>query len=285
MSPEKNENFQSDSLEEAKERVVKLTPVRYMRFEAPQEMQLAAEQYEKKFGVKFDSLTFLSESLLRELHRVESKSELPGNIEIASESDSTILADIEELSSVANSASTDASQRGHYFATLKAIYKKLKSNPEPSIQDEDILFVGIEREGRILAKSLGWLPSKGLHPHAKRIPFEGGLLVGLSEIPDLEAYFKAIIIDGAIASGATIISIIDKLRPLISSFSVYSVHATYEGLNAINRYCEKTGLNISITVGHATHGLNKKFYAVDSINTKMMVVGDLGDTISEFDGE
>jgi hypothetical protein len=45
------------------------------------------------------------------------------------------------------------------------------------------------------------------------------------------------------------------------------------------------GLSVKITVGHATLGLNDKFYAVDQVNTKLVVVGDLGDTINEFDDE
>jgi len=248
-------------------------------------MQVAASHYEKKFGVTFDSLTFFSKELLSELHRTEPEiTEIPANIEIASQSDTTILADVDILSRVANIESTDLAQREQYFSTLKAIYRKLKSPPEKASQGEDILVVGIEREGRILAKSLGWFSiGRDLRPHAKRIPYKGGLLVGLSEFPDLEAYLKSIIIDGAIATGATIISVIDKLRPLISSFSIYSVHATYEGLHAINRYCVATGLSLNITVGHATLGLNEKFYAVDQVNTKLLVVGDLGDTINEFD--
>jgi hypothetical protein len=260
-----------------------LIPDTYKRFEAPAGMQDVAELYEGKFDIKFETLHFFSDTLLHELHRLDDHAEVPPEVEITSRKDASIIEDINVLSDIANNTPDDPARRAVYFETLKTIYGKLASTPADVTHDPDMLFLGIEREGRALAEAMGWLPrGHNCHPHAKRIPYQGGLLVGVTEIADLDAYFKCVIIDGAIASGATIISLIQKVRPFISSYRVYSVHSTLEGLHAINRYCTSTGLDLSLTVGHATRGLNEKFYAVALPNTKMLVVGDLGDTISSL---
>lgn len=131
---------------------------------------------------------------------------------------------------------------------------------------------------------MGWLPiGHSMNPHAKRIPYEGGLIVGLSAFPQFINYDRCMIVDGAIASGATLIAIIEKLRSITSTFYIYSVHSSYEGLRAITRYGLSANVNITITVGHATTGMNAKYYAVYPDNTKRVVVGDLGDTISEIE--
>lgn len=261
--------------------VVNFTPDSYTRFGAPAGMQEVAALFESKYEIKFETLHFFSDSLLRELHRLDNHPELPPETEITSDKDASIIEDINVLSDIANNTPDDPARRAVYFETLKTVYGKLASTPADATHDPDMLFLGIEREGRALAEAMGWLPSgHNCHPHAKRIPYQGGLLVGVTEIEDLDAYFKCVIIDGAIASGATVISVIQKVRPFISSYKVYSVHSSLEGLHAVNRYCASTGLDLRLTVGHATRGLNKKFYAVAQPNTKMLVVGDLGDTIS-----
>ncbi len=281
------EHFDVPELSDAgggEEGVEILRPVTYARAEAPGGMRAAAEELERKFKIEFESLYFFSDSLLRKLHRIDGDiADLPPEIEVTSGKDPTIIQDIQVLTDIVNNAPGDPAQRARYFETLKAIYRKLHSSPEEFTQDRSMLFIGVEREGRILARHLEWLPA-GHHtsPHAKRMRYDGGLLVGVTKMENLEAYFKCLVIDGAIASGATIISIIEKVRPLISSYRVYSVHGTYEGLHALSRYCNSTGLDVKVTVGHATRGLNSKFYAVDTPHTKLLVVGDLGDTISDL---
>jgi uracil phosphoribosyltransferase len=263
---------------------MELRPIMYARSEAPNAMQSAAEKYEKRFEIRFDSLTCFSRDLLSNLHHPGTDiTVVPDNVTIASKSDKRILQDMEVLSGVANSLSATVDQRAAYFAALKNIYIKLPTRPDGATQDEHTLFVGIEREGRILAESLGWLPSShNLHPHAKRVPFENGLLVGLSKFPPLRDYARCFIIDGAIASGSTLITVIEKLRRGTSTFNIFSVHSTYEGLQALARYGNSQHLELKITVGHATAGMNAKFYAVDSADPAKLIVGDLGDTISDM---
>jgi len=45
------------------------------------------------------------------------------------------------------------------------------------------------------------------------------------------------------------------------------------------RFGHQIGVEVSITVGHATVGMNKKFYAVDPSDPKSVILGDVGDTI------
>ena len=70
------------------------------------------------------------------------------------------------------------------------------------------------------------------------------------------------------------------LQSDVRSFQIYTVHSTCEGLRAIVRYGELLGLHIGITAGHATSGMNGKFYATVPGDPSKLMVGDLGDTIS-----
>lgn len=261
-----------------------LSLANYLKDGAPKEMANAAQTYERKFGIKFYSLTYFSKELLDELHSTsDGISKLPQNLTIASEGDESILKDIEVLSEIANACNFTITARCRYYESLLSIYGKLPNGLQDKVNQPDSLCIGPEREGRILAGALECLPvGRSLCPQAKRIPYRGGLLIGLDEINEQRQFNKAVIIDGAIASGATIMAIIEKLRRAIRSFHIYSVHGTYEGLRALNRYCQHHDLNIRITVGHATDGLNAKFYATTPESDKRLVVGDLGDTISEM---
>lgn len=254
---------------------------RFTRDNSPKAMLAEAAPYEEKFGIRFDSLTVFPLAFMRRLHRnVKTCNDFAEKISIASGEDKTILEDINCLGEIANNPNQSKAERETYYRTLKRIYEKLPVNPEGYLDDPVTLFIGPEREGRILAQSLGWLPEgRSIHPDAKRIPYKEGLLVGLSDCGLTGNYKRCIIIDGAIASGATLISVIRELGTKIKEFHIFSVHATIEGLRGILRYGSAHKLDIHITVGHATMGLNKKYYAVDK--TDKEIVGDLGDTICD----
>lgn len=266
--------------------------LQYRRSDAPEAMVRATEAYEKKFDIHFHSLLHFSKTTLNRLHCAEEDSNaLPASVTVASRSDQSILQEMSALERVANSPAPTHMQRERYRAALVSIYQKLPSpHPGDVSADAPILRVGVQREGKILGEKLGWLPpDRSLYPDAKRVPFDGGLIVGISdvsELPPMKSIDACFIIDGAIASGATTIAIIEILRYVTSSFHVFSVHATFEGLRAIARYAEQAQLDVAVTVGHATAGLNSKFYAIDeSADENRMVVGDLGDTISDLDCE
>jgi hypothetical protein len=245
-------------------------------------MLFAAEAYERRYKIRFETLTYFSTSLLNELHRAHGDpTRTPENVTVASRLDATILQDIDVLSDVANSNNVMFDDRVRYFSALKRIYGKLPTR-EASTGGQT-LCVGVEREGGILAEAMGWLSvGHGIRPDAKRIPYKSGLLVGLSEMPPLQPYLRCLIIDGAIASGATLITLIEKLRPVIASFHINSVHSSYEGIRAVTRFCRSKSVDLTIEVGHATAGINSKYYAVDPADTTRTVVGDLGDMISDF---
>ena len=99
-----------------------------------------------------------------------------------------------------------------------------------------------------------------------------------------QKYKRCLIIDGAIASGATVISIIQQLKDKVNNFQIYSVHAPREGVSALLKYGADAGIEIRIILGHITTGLNQKYYAVYPGDENRQVVGDLGDTISEIVG-
>jgi hypothetical protein len=277
MSFENTKDASGDSEEPAR-----LSPVCYLRAEAPREMLFAAEAYERKYQIRFETLTYFSTTLMNELHRAEGDPTwAPKNVTVASRSDETILRDVDVLSDVVNSDHVALGDRERYYNALKSIYRKLPSYKTSGLGQT--LRVGIEREGGILAEAMGWLaPGHGIRPDAKRVPYKSGLLVGLSELPPLQSYASCLIVDGAIASGATLITLIEKLRAVTRSFHINSVHSSYEGIRAVTRFCRSKRVDLTITVGHATAGLNSKYYAVDSADTKRIVVGDVGDMISEF---
>lgn len=265
---------------------MKLYPVCYPRSEAPRDILECAKKYEDGFHVLFTRFACFSKELFSELHRAEhDPMEVSNNVTIASEMDKSILSDMELLGRVANRESAAVSERREYFNALKSIYHKLPSHPEDAASDESTLCVGVEREGRILAESMGSLPEgHSLRPNAKRIPYEGGLVVGLDDLtPPESTYSKCVIVDGAIASGATLMAIIHELRSVVSSFHIFSVHGPYEGLRGIVRLGEAVGVEVHITIGHATVGMNSKYYAVDPADGKTLIVGDLGDTISDIE--
>jgi hypothetical protein len=254
----------------------------YARAKATPTLRAAAREFEQRFGIRFDTFTFFSRDLLAELHRQSDLStEVPENVQVVSLQDTSIAPLIATLTEVANSKEISTEQRRLYYKTLLAIYHKLRFDPHQVCSDRDTFVVGVEREGRVWAESLGCLPpGRSLRPHAKRICFDGGIAVGVSKIPSLLKYSKCIIIDGAIASGATLIALIERLRSSIGSFHVYSAHGPYEGLRAIARYAASEDLDLHLTVGHATSGLNDHYYATCPGQRDKVVVGDLGDTIS-----
>ena len=253
-----------------------------LRAEASIEMREAAQPLEGRFGIRFESFTVFPGATLQELHRYESE-DMSDRVTVVSQSDPSILHEIEILTAVANKKNAGRSEREAYFDALKRIYHHLPQPAPEHLADATKLFVGIEREGRILADASGCLPlGHSLCPHTKRVPLEQGLEIGVTGIPTLPPYSGCVIIDGAIASGATLIAVINKLRSATSSFEIRSAHATWEGLRGIVGYCASEGIDIRILVGHATSGLNDHYYAVQQDDPSTLVVGDLGDTISDL---
>lgn len=252
------------------------------RENAPAAIDSALSEFEARFHIHFASYALYSKAFLAELHHAPAEADAKTKIEIATERDPMLLRHFAVFSEVANAERPSAELRSRYFEGLRAVYATLKQTPARFVSDGAVAFVAPEREGRILAQTMGWQPEEhSFHPNAKRIPYEGGLLVGLTEFKVERRFDRVEIIDGAIASGATLMAVMECMVASSQVFDIYSVHATTEGLRALAGFARIRNLDLSVFVGHVTAGLNKKYYATDSDNTRL-VVGDLGDTISDL---
>lgn len=248
---------------------------RYAFSAAPPSMRMAAESFQSRYGIAFETLTYFPKQVLAALHAKGTADDVRTAVVIASESDPEILTEIMSLTRVANESDPTLADRAAYFASLQNVYRRL----QPSMAGDDLLVVAPEREGRILAERLGWLrPHRDLAPHAKRIPYEHGLLVGISECEPLRMARRLAFVDGAIASGATMIALLELLGSPDTPVDIYSVHAATEGLRAIAHFADASGLTVRMHVGHATEGLSPKYYAISRPSGRL-IVGDLGDMI------
>lgn len=134
------------------------------------------------------------------------------------------------------------------------------------------------REGHLLAALTGGLPAgRSAAPDAKRIPFEGGLLIGVSELEPISAE-TLLLIDGAIATASTLMTLVAAAANEAMGVRVHAVHATPAGLRAIKRFAEDSRLSIRVDVGHVAGSLDDRFYARH--NSDLLVVGDIGDIIA-----
>ena len=247
--------------------------------DAPPGMQAVAGQYQKKFDTAFRTLTHVPAATLRWLHAEDG--EVPrARVLVASTRDSAVRNAMGVLGYIANQAEPSVEERRTYFEMLQTIYGRLPQRPQDLAAQEDTLCLGPQREGRILASALGCLPAgRHLIPSAKRMAYEGGLLVGLDfDVVAPGRYRRCVIIDGAIASGVTLMALMHRLRPSIRAFHVFSAHATQSSLRALARFGAWIGVEMDVVVGHVSGRLNEKYYAVE--DDGRLVVGDLGDMIS-----
>ena len=250
---------------------------RYRVADAPAAMCEAAAVFETRFAITFDSLTHFPGDAFARLHaRAGDENSLMTRVDVAFECHDSVRADFEVLTQVANMPLPDAADRIGYFDALLRVYECVGI----PAYNADSVIVAPEREGRMLAEALGWLrdPSD-LVPHAKRIAYRHGLLVGVARCPQPARGAHLVCVDGAIASGGTLIAILDSLAAPGTRVDIYSVHAAREGIRAILRFAELARLDVRLHVGHVTDGLSPKFYAVEGPDHHV-VVGDIGDMIS-----
>lgn len=251
----------------------------YHRTELPAEMDRAVRRFERRFQVTFETATFFPKDALRDLQTSESAPDR-GRIRVASSSDACILRDIAILSEIANSVNPTSTVRYRYYTILLEFFRRIGLGTS-MVASEDTLVVAVEREGAVWAKALGCEPTgRYLHPHAKRIAYEEGIVVGLTPMDPKKAYRKCILIDGAIASGATLMTIMDVLYNFVDSFEVFAAHSTGQGARALLRFGDARRVAVQLNLGHLTEGLNSHYYAVYPNTSDRLVVGDLGDMIS-----
>lgn len=254
----------------------------WSRSDCPVDMDVAAAGYERRFGIRFDTLTLFSRDDLAELHANDSGAELGPSLRRVDPGDSVVAAAMAVLGEVAN-GNRDRAARQAYVDALLDLYRALPTDVRVATAREDTLCVGPQREGAQLAKRMGCLPAgRSSAPHAKRIPYVGGLLVGLSGIGRERRFARCAVIDGAIATGATLIALAESLRPWVDSIEVFAAHGTGAGLSALVRYARKAGLDLTLNVAAIGGVLNEKYYAVDPTDVSKLLVGDLGDTIGDL---
>lgn len=239
-------------------------------------MREAAEAFETRFGVRFATLTHFPAWMLAQLHtRGADEAALMANVHTGTQYDPALLASFDVLTRIANLSEPSVADRAKYLEVLQHVYRSVDASLPP---EKNRLVVAPEREGRMLAGILGWLHPYDLAPHAKRIPYEHGLLVGISDCNLARNVRQLVIVDGAIASGATIMALLALLAAPGMPVEIFSVHAAREGLRAILRTAAATGLSVRVHAGHVTDGLSQKFYAV-APDGRGLAVGDLGDMI------
>jgi hypothetical protein len=238
-------------------------------------------EYEQGFRVTFTRFVVFSASAFRALHDVGKMQLDDARVCIVSRNNPSVLEDLDVLTSVANLDNPGPEDRSAYIAALGRIYGKM---PGPSLgraSSADTLCVGPEREGRYLGHLAGWFDGSPnvWYPNAKRIHHDGGLVVALDDPALNGSYQHCIIVDGAIASGATLIAVLARLGRHCAAFTICSAHSTVEGATAIIRYADQIGIEVSLVLGHVTSGLDGHFYARLPDQPSKLVVGDLGDMI------
>lgn len=253
----------------------------YASAEAPEDMRDAAKEFEVRFGATFDSLTYFSPPLLQVLHTSDSPGTVPTDVQVASFRSPAVVEEVDAMTDVANLADRTDSHRLAYRDALLRIYEALPLSVAEEAANPEVHCVGPEREGRDLAEMLGALPEdRSMTPSAKRIPYEGGILVGISGIRTDVAPVECLIIDGVVASGATMMALLQSLPVSVERVTLLTAHSTEAGVWAISRYSRLLEIDLRIAVGHVSGVLNEHFYAADKNNSSRVLLGDVGDTIS-----
>ncbi len=246
------------------------------RYAVADSVKSAAIPYETRFGIVFAHFFVADRSLLTTLHGVAIAD--MERLTIASQRRPSLKPEFEILSSIAN-AKLDSTAALAYRTSLINIYRLLLSQPCDRAASR-LLTIAPRREGKLLAELLEWEYGHVCAPHAKRIPYEGGLVVGMEAMLMSGRYNECRIIDGAIASGSTIIAMLAAVQPHCNTVHIFAVHSTAEGARAIIAAGHTLGLSVTIHAGHVTSGLNDKYYAVDGVDPAKLVVGDLGDILA-----
>jgi hypothetical protein len=237
----------------------------------------AARPVERRFGISFNCFCKFEKVYLRQLH-AQPLRQLAIRPSIAVLSHRGLLTCYRTLRNVANMAAPTLSDRSRYLKSLLHIYKHLPV-PHSARQDVRAVCVAPRREGALLAGLLGWRNDLTYSPHLKRIPFQHGLVVGIAGTLPTTMISQVDIVDGAIASGCTVIAVIESLRRYTRRFHIYSAHGAAEGIAAIDRYCQEHRIRTSISIGRVTVGVDRHYYAVSARNARRLEVGDVGDIL------
>ncbi|MGP9822064.1 HD domain-containing protein [Salinarimonas sp. NSM] len=257
---------------------------RALEEETPDAREIA-RGFEERYGCAFARLVRFPAGLLDALHApVAGAAEaLEGPTfacTVASALDPAVVDLVERMTRLAGHGTPSRDDHRAYLDAVLSIYDRLRGGMRYLCALEDSVCIAPEREGRILAQRLGCLPpGRGIAPHAKRMTDGGDLLVGHDLAAGAVAgHARAVVIDGAIASGATLMALVEEIRGTVDEVHVFAAHAASSALAALARYSAGAGVRLSVNVGHVSGALGPGRYALHPDGRK--VVGDLGDLIA-----
>ncbi|WP_432142388.1 hypothetical protein [Streptomyces sp. bgisy084] len=243
----------------------------------PPEARRTVDDFEKEHDTYFSHLVHFGPELLESLH---TPGPLPGNISVASAVRPDVTERMATVTAVANLPHQQHADRTRYLQALLDIYGMLPVPPAHRASAWGTTVIAPEREGRILAERLGVMPQRqGWTPQAKRMPVGGGLLVGVDEWLPSQAD-RLVIIDGVVASGVTLMALMQLTVRPGADVEIFTCHSTQQGALALARYAEQLQVSLTLHVGQVSGALNEKFYAVRPDAPEQVVLGDVGDTIS-----
>lgn len=241
----------------------------YTNADVPHEITLAAGKYIKMLPQGETFLTYICYPRAYLNH-------LPGSVIKYCQDDEFP----QIFTQVANNPHPRREDRIIYLSELLHAYRRMESSLAIA---SDTILIGPQREGALLVRELGWdkKAKRTLFPHAKRIPYQKSLVVGLGDIQLEVGGTKAVIVDGAIASGATLMAIMSLLRAKgTKEIEIYSVHGTEKGLFNLDQFAQENDIQLAIHIAFVSGILNEKYYAVYPYDPSTLVIGDLGDTIT-----
>ncbi|WP_323119242.1 HD domain-containing protein [Burkholderia alba] len=246
-------------------------------------LRATLQTMERRYGIVLPTLVTFSGAQLDALHnRPFHPTHDESRVEVASFGDRRIATEIRRLGDLSRVPEQTAQTREAYKAVLLDVYRALPIDVERLLASDDVFVVAPRREGYLLADSLGWLPA-GRHvaPHVKRVKHEGGLAVGHDLTAPPSRYRIGVLVDGALASGVSLMAMMVELAPKVDEFVVLAVHATGASINAIRRTAATLKRRVTIHAGDVSGELNDLFYAVQPGGpASAVIVGDLGDMIA-----
>ena len=262
-------------------------PLHWKRGDLPLDnpYECALQHFEEDLGTEFTQFSYFSESALERLQ--DANPRYLNRVFIASNFNDEVVIALQKVTEIANDkeAATDPLKKMMYRRNLETIYRSLGGVQLKAMLEKN-LYIGVRREGYELATGLGWIrvgDSNVWGPNAKRAicPNHGGLTVGLDNLPTADTdYDECVIFDGAIASGATLIAILKRLEAhSFHRVQIFSIHGTYQGINAILNYADQLKIYVKIDVGACSGRLNDKYYAVSETNPEIEILSDVGDII------
>jgi putative hydrolase of HD superfamily len=234
-------------------------------------------------GITLPTLVSFDHDCLGALHHHPFRGDATASrVEIASWGDTAIAPSIRRLGAIARQPRHDSADRAAYRTILLDIYRALPLEVEALVGAGDTLVVAPRREGYLLAHDLDWLP-QGRHiaPHAKRFKHDGGMVVGHDLVTPAQDYNCCVLVDGAIASGVSLMAMMIELAPRVRRFVVLTVHATGVAINALRHLAAQLERPLELYAGDVSGELNEAYYAVvPESSPPQVVVGDLGDMIA-----